>query len=137
MTESRKHSPRQDEALGRDADEYLPGAPHDSRAEESRETETPLEGEPEISAVPHADPQSLSEIELTMTPEEIDDRSRFGRYLPRSLFPAKRKELLHAAREAGAPDDVLDEIRGLPTDEVFETPARAWAALSHKIDQRF
>jgi hypothetical protein len=137
MTQSRKHAPRVDDELERQAEAHLKGAPPGGRAEEWREPEPPAEGEPEVGATPQADDLARSDADLHLTPRDIEERSRFSRYLARSAFPAKRKELLRAAREAGAPDDILEDLRRLPTDRIFETPARAWAALGHKIDQRF
>jgi hypothetical protein len=137
MTQSRLHGPRVDDELKRQAEGHTRGAPPGSRAEEWREPEPPAEGEPEVSATPEADTQARSDLPQNMSPYEIEERSRFGQYLPRSLFPADRRELLRAAQEAGAPDDIIDDLRQLPSGETFENPARAWAALDHKLDQRF
>lgn len=137
MTQSRKHTGRVDDELERQARGYLEGAPPSARVEQWRDPETPVEGEPEVSAMPHPDPLSRSDVDLNLSPLEIEERSRFSRYLARSVFPAKRGQLLAAAREADAPDDIIEDLRRLPEGETFETPARAWAALHHKIDQRF
>ncbi len=137
MTQSRKHTPRVDDELERQAQGHLKGSPPGGRAEEWRESETPAEGEPEVSATPHADALSRSAADLHLSPYEIEERSRFSRYLVRSVFPANRGHLLAAAREADAPQDIIEDIRSLPDGEMFETPARAWAAIGHKIDQRF
>jgi hypothetical protein len=72
-----------------------------------------------------------------MTPEEVHWRSRLGTYLPRTIFPADRTQLLQAARNAQAPDDVVAELGQLPPAVTFENPARVWAALGHSMDQRF
>ncbi|HEY7226373.1 MAG TPA: DUF2795 domain-containing protein [Micromonosporaceae bacterium] len=137
MTASRKHAPRVDDDLERQARAHLQGAATGARAEESREPEPPLNGEPEVAAVPEADTQGRSDIPMNLTPYEIEQRSRFSRYLARSTFPADRHELIRAAQAAGAPDDVIDEVRSLPSGVTFENPARAWAALDHRLDQRF
>ncbi len=137
MTQSRKHAPRMDDELERQVEGHLQGQPGDARVEGWRESEPADDRQPQVSTVPYPDPQSRSDVDLQFTPKEIEDRSRLGQYLPRTLFPANREELLRAAEDAGAPDDVLDEIRTLPADQTVETPARAWAALTHKIDQRF
>ncbi len=138
MTESRKHGPRLDDALDREAGSHTKGAPSGSRAEEWRESETPANDEPEVSAILHGDTESRSDIPMNLSPYEIEQRSRFSRYLNRTAFPANRKELIRAAQEAGAPDDVLEELHRLPSGAVFENAARAWAALDqNKIDRRF
>ena len=137
MTQSRKHPPRVDDELKRQVEGHTRGNPPGGRAEEWREPEPPAEGEPEVTAAPHADLQSRSDAELRQTPYDIDDRSRLSRYLNRDAFPANRKGLIRAARDAGAPADLMDELRRLPGDETFETAAQAWTALGHEPEQRF
>lgn len=138
MTQSRKHGPRLDDALDREAKAHTTGSPSGSRVEEWREAETPATDEPDVSANLSGDTDSRSDVPMNFSPYEIEQRSRFSRYLNRTTFPANRKELIRAAQEAGAPDDVLDELHQLPSGAVFENAARAWAALDHnKIDRRF
>jgi hypothetical protein len=137
MSQSRKHAPRVDEELERQAEGHTRGAPPGSRAEEWRESETPMEGEPEVTAAPQGDSLPRSDFPIHLTPYELEERSRFSRFLNRSTFPADRKELIRAARDSGAPDDVMDNLRRLPSGETFENAARAWAALDHKMDRRF
>lgn len=138
MTESRKHTSRLDEELERGVKGHLQGASQTGgRAEDFREPEPSIEGEPEVSGVPQGDDVSRSDVPLVMTPREIAARSRFGQYLARSTFPAKREDLLRNARESKAPEDIMADLRRLPEDETFETVARAWQALGRSIDQRF
>lgn len=137
VSESRKHPPRLDENLERGVEGHLQGSPPGGRAEDWREQEPPIEGEPDVTTRPEADPISRSDVPLVMTPREIEARSRFGRYLARTTFPAKREDLLRNARESKAPEDILEDLRRLPEDETFETVARAWAALGRSMDQRF
>jgi hypothetical protein len=134
MTQSRKHAPRVDDELKRGVEGHVQGNPPGGRAEEWREPEPPAEGEPEVTAVPQPDQQVRSDADLPFTPYEIEERSRFTRYLHRGMFPADRREILRAARDAGAPDDLIEDLRRLPTGETFATPARAWAALGHAAD---
>jgi Protein of unknown function (DUF2795) len=137
VSESRKHPPRVDDDLERRVEGHLQGSGPGGRAEDFREPEPSIEGEPEVSAVPDGDDVSRSDVPLVMTPRELDARSRFGRYLAMSTFPAKREDLLRNARESKAPEDILADLRRLPEGETFETPARAWAALGRSFDQRF
>ena len=137
MTDSSKHPPRVDEDLQRRSQGHLDGAPPGGRAQEWREPEPPAEGEPEVSATPHADSLSRSDVELELSPEELQARSRFGRYFARTSFPARRDQLLHDARQAQAPDDILEALSRLPAHQIFENATRAWAALGHPIGQRF
>lgn len=137
MTRSSKYTPRVDEELTREVEAHLRGSPAGSRVEEWREPEPPADGEPGVSAVPQPDPFGRSDRPLELTPEEIEARSRFSRYLPRSVFPAEREQLVRAARAARAPDDVIEQVGRLPADRTFPTAARAWAALGHPLDHRF
>jgi hypothetical protein len=137
MTQSRKHTPRVDDELERQAEGHTSGGLTGGRAQEWRESETPLEGEPEVAQIPESDAEGLSDVPMNITPYELERRSRLARYLNRTAFPANRKELIRAAQDAGAPDDVIEDLRRLPSGEEFENPARAWAAIDHKLDQRF
>jgi uncharacterized protein DUF2795 len=134
---SDKHSPRVDDELRHEVDSHVRGSPAGSRAEEWHEPEPPAEGEPEASTTPEPDPYALSDGIIRLTPEEVEARSRFGRYLPRSVFPADRAALLRAAESSYAPDDVLEAVHRLPAGRTFPTAARAWAALGHRLDRRF
>ena len=137
MSESRKHAPRLDEALERQAEGHLQGGPAGGRAEEWRETENPAEGEPDVTFTPEPDAEGMTDVELVFTPDEIEARSRFGRYVAGPGFPATRDDMIHNAHEAGAPDDVIEDLQRLPAGERYETPARAWAALGRGMDERF
>jgi hypothetical protein len=137
VSDSSKHGPRLDDQLKREVEGHLVGSSAGSRVEEWREPQPPVDGEPEVSAVPQPDSRSRSDVALDMTPDEIEGRSRLGRYLRRTVFPADRARLREAARQAQAPDDVLSELERLPAGETYETVARVWAALGHDLDRRF
>ncbi len=38
-------------------------------------------------------------------------------YLQGIQFPAKKDDIVHAARESGAPNDIVDVLSGLPRNE--------------------
>jgi uncharacterized protein DUF2795 len=137
MTRSDKHTPRVDDQLKREVEGHVHGSPSGGRAEEWRQPEAPANGEPEATAVPVPDSVARSDAEIVMTPEEVEGRSRLGRYLHRTALPADKTRLLEAAQDARAPDDVMEELERLPDDETFETAARVWAALGHDLDHRF
>src|SRR5690349_6907767 len=115
--ESHKHGPRVDDDMKRRVEGHLQASSPGGRAEEWREPAPAAEGEPEVSVEPHPDPQSRSDVELHMTPYEIEERSRFTRYLERGMFPADCRELIRAAKAAGAPDDLVEDLRRLPSHE--------------------
>jgi hypothetical protein len=137
VTSSDKHPPRLDDELEREVDTAARTLPTSSREVEEREPVPPAESGPEATSVPEPDSVSRSDVDLQFTPADIDDRSRLGRYLPRTAFPADKARLLKAAKAAKAPDTVLDELGRLPEHEKFATAARVWAALGHDIDHRF
>jgi hypothetical protein len=64
-----------------------------------------------------------------MTPEDVERRSELGRYVPRSALPGDRDDLLGAAEEMEAPQEVIDLLASLPTGRQFETINQVWAAL--------
>ena len=125
---SNKHGPRVDDELEREVQSTLRGT-GDSRAEEWREPEPSGEDQPEASLVPEGDDGSGAP--QGMTSEEVEQRSRLGTYINRSVLPGDRAALRRTAEENEAPDDVLAEIDRLPSDREFRTVSEVWSALGH------
>jgi hypothetical protein len=123
-----KHSPRVDDELAHEVDGVVKGTAG-GRAEEFREAEPAGDDQPETSMVPEGDDGSGAP--QGMTAEEVELRSRFGRYINRSALPGDRERLRRDAEGNEAPDDVLAEIDRLPTGVRFQTVSEAWAALGH------
>jgi len=123
-----KHSPRVDDELAHEVDGIVKGTAG-GRAEEFREAEPAGEDQPEASVVPGGDDRSGAP--QGMTTEEVELRSRFGRYINRSALPGDRDRLRADAEQNEAPDDVLAEIDRLPPGVRFQTVSEAWAALGH------
>jgi hypothetical protein len=71
-----------------------------------------------------------------MTHDEVEERSRLGRYIPRSCLPGDREALVVGANELGAPDDILAQLAELPADETYQTVNQIWAALGHHNEER-
>ena len=134
---SSKHGPRLDDELEQEVRAQLQGSPSGSRSEETMQPEPAADREPNPSTVPTPDAVPVRDTALEMTGEDIEGRSRLGRYLSRTVFPADKDALLSAAHESNAPDDVLAQIERLPAGERFDTVARVWAALGHPMDRRF
>jgi len=124
-----KHSPRVDEELAQEVDGIVKGS-GGGRVEEYREPEPRGDDQPEPSLVPEGDPGSGAP--KGMTPEEVELRSRLGRFVNRSVLPADRDGMRRVAQENEAPDDVLAEIDRLPGGVQFRTVSEAWAALGHR-----
>jgi hypothetical protein len=76
-----------------------------------------------------------------MTSAEREARSRLGRYLRRSVFPADKQRLLAEAAENNAPEDIAEALRRVPGERSYGTVAEVWAALMNtseeQIEQRF
>jgi hypothetical protein len=125
---SDKHGPRVDDELEREVQSTLRGK-GDSRAEDWRDPEPSGEDQPETSLVPEGDDGSGAP--QGMTSEEVEQRSRLGTYINRSVLPGDRAALRRSAEENEAPDDVLAEIDRLPSDREFRTVSEVWSALGH------
>jgi Protein of unknown function (DUF2795) len=105
------------------------GGPVGARAEEWREAEPAGEDQPDDSLVPEPGAGHRGGAPIGMTPDEREARSRLGRYLNRSAFPADRAALTAAARAAQAPDDVLGALARLAPDGRYQTVSEVWTAL--------
>ncbi|ROO59409.1 uncharacterized protein DUF2795 [Micromonospora sp. Llam0] len=123
-----KHSPRVDDSMAHDTRGTTQGTTG-GRAEEWHEAEPPGEDQPEPTAVVAGD--NRSGTPQGMTSEEVEQRSRLGRYINLSALPGDRSTLRDSALENEAPDDVLDEIDQLPPGRTFQTVSEVWAELGH------
>ncbi|NJC86888.1 DUF2795 domain-containing protein, partial [Planosporangium mesophilum] len=121
-----KHGPRLDDEMEHEVRGMLQGGV-ETRVEEWRDPEPPGEDQPTATRAPRGYERAGAPI--GMTPEEVDQRSRIGRFIPMSALPGDRDDLLAAAEEMEAPDDVIDRLASLPADRVFETINQVWAAL--------
>jgi hypothetical protein len=81
-----------------------------SRAEEWREPEPAAEDDPELARGP-VPPRGDASVR-----ESEDEAFRFelARHLRRTVFPARRRELLRLLHEENAPDALIDAVRRLP-----------------------
>jgi hypothetical protein len=70
-----------------------------------------------------------------MTADDVEDRSRLGRYIPRSSLPGNREDLVVGATELLAPDDIIDMLKNLPSGEIYGTVSEIWAALGHPNEE--
>jgi hypothetical protein len=123
-----KHSPRVDDELAREVEGTVQSVAG-SREEEWREAEPTGEDHPQPTVVPEGD--TRAGVPQGMTPEEVEQRSRLGRYINRTALPGDRAALRESAVDNEAPDDVVAEIDRLPSDREFQTVSEVWAALGH------
>jgi len=124
-----KHSPHLDEQMAREIRAQQAGA----RARDWDQPEPAGDDQPNPRLLPYGEVTGPAD---GPTPEEIAERSDFGRWIPRSVLPADQKSLVRAARAAGAPDGVLGQLEQLSPGETFETVVQIWAALGHPTETR-
>lgn len=121
-----KHGPRLDEQMAAEVRGMVQGTAG-SRVEEWRQPEPAGEDQPEPTTVPAGDYRTGAPE--GMTSEEVEQRSRLGRYLDLSALPGDRDALRRTAEKNQAPDDVLAALDSLPPDTTFETVSEVWATL--------
>ncbi|GAB3803621.1 DUF2795 domain-containing protein [Micromonospora zhanjiangensis] len=123
-----KHGPRVDEQMSREVEGTVHGTAG-SRAEEWRDPEPAGEDQPSATTAPTE--STRSGVPQGMTPAEVEQRSRLGRYISLSALPGDRDALRRNAEQNEAPEAVLGELDRLPADTEFQTVSEVWAALGH------
>jgi hypothetical protein len=126
---STKHGPVLDGEMANEVRGIVQGA-GGGRVEEFREPEPAGEDQPELGAPREGGAPP------GMTYEEVEQRSRLGRYIPRSSLPGDREELVLGANTLNAPDDIIEQLAGLPEGERYQTVNEIWAALGHHNEER-
>jgi hypothetical protein len=101
----------------------------DSRVEEFRDPEPAGEDQPAVGG------RFTGGAPPGMTYEEVEERSRLGRFIPMSSLPGSPAELIEGAQHLNAPDDILDRLGSLP-DGRYETVNQIWAALGGHNEER-
>jgi hypothetical protein len=123
---SSKHGPRLDDEMEREVRGMLQGGV-DSRVEEWHAPEPAGEDQPNPTVAPTG--YERAGAPPGMTSEDVERRSELGRYVPLAALPGDRDDLLGAAEEMEAPQEVIDLLASLPTGRQFETINQVWAAL--------
>ncbi|GIJ33545.1 Protein of unknown function [Micromonospora sediminimaris] len=100
-----------------------------SRVDEFRVPEPAGEDQPEPTTAPAGDLRSGAP--QGMTSEDVEARSRLGRFITMTALPGDRAALLANARANEAPDDVLAALERLPESTRYQTVSEVWAALGH------
>lgn len=126
-----KHGARLDEEMAHEVRGLVQGDGTDGRVEEFRDPEPAGEDQPEPGRG-----RLEGGAPPGMTYEEVEERSRLGRFIPRSSLPGDREALVLGAHELNAPDDVLAQLARLPAEETFLTVNEIWAALGHSNEER-
>ena len=83
------------------------------------------------SAGPYPEPQGgeLGGSPEGMSHEDVDFRSEISAYLDRSIFPAKRDDIIHAAASKEATDQIMALLGGLPIGVEFHNLGEVWRHL--------
>ncbi len=132
---SSNHGPRVDDEMAHEMRGVVQGRPAGGRAEEWREAEPAGEDQPQGSLVPETGAGHRGGAPFGMDADEREARSRLGRYLNRSAFPADRATLTAAARAAHAPDDVVSALSHLAPEGRYQTVSEVWTALGGASDR--
>jgi hypothetical protein len=129
---SSKHGPRLDDEMAHEVRGIVQGNV-DSRVEEFHDPEPAGEDQPDPSRVPGG--TQTGGAPPGMTYDEVEERSRLGRFVPMASLPGDRERLIAGARELNAPDDVIAQLSRLPEGR-YETVSQIWAALGHHNEER-
>ena len=115
--ESGPVSPREDEQLAHET-EGLVRSGHPTRVEEFRDPEPAGEDQPTGDEHLMA-PDRAPGMAPGVTPEDVRTRSEIARFLGPSVFPGRRDDLVAAAAEHQATEEVLNLLEQLPGDQEF------------------
>jgi hypothetical protein len=126
-----KHGARLDEEMAQEVRGIVQSGRSDSRVEEFHDPEPAGEDQPELGTG-----RLEGGAPPGMTYEEVEARSRLGRFIPRSSLPGDREELIVGANDMNAPDDILEQLAALPAGETYQTVNEIWAALGHSNEER-
>lgn len=126
-----KHSPRVDDNMAQDVEGLVqgPGA-GGSRVEESRQPEPAGEDQPEPKTLTAGASRGGNPQGMSM--DDVEARSRLGRFITMVALPGDRETLVANARENQAPADVVAALESLPEGTRYQTISEVWAALGHK-----
>ncbi len=101
-----------------------------SRVEEHRVPEPAGEDQPETTTAPAGELRTGAP--KGMSSQDVERRSRLGRFITMSALPGDREALIANARDNEAPDDIVAQLQGLPEGIRYQTVSEVWAALGNK-----
>jgi hypothetical protein len=118
-----------DEQMAQEVRGLVQGGGQSGRVEEFHDPEPSGEDQPAVARIPGG--TLPGGAPPGMTYDEVEGRSRLGRYIPRASLPGDRAALIAGARTLNAPDDVIEQLSALPEGERYDTVSQIWAALGH------
>lgn len=134
---SDKHSPRLDEQMKHETLGLVQGN-KDTHAEEWAQPEPAGEDQPEADLAPG---ETLhGGVPDGMSADDVEARAQLASYLPLSVFPGVREQLLEHVMDSSAPDVVVGRVRDLPAGREFGNVGEVWRALNgggHVEEHRF
>ncbi|MER7891385.1 DUF2795 domain-containing protein [Micromonospora sp. NPDC094482] len=126
-----KHGPRIDEQMSQEVAGLVQGpGTGGSRVDESRVPEPAGEDQPEATTAPAGELRSGAP--KGMSSQDVERRSRFGRFITMTALPGDREALIANARNNEAPDDIIADLERLPEGTRYQTISEVWAALGNK-----
>jgi hypothetical protein len=84
---------------------------HTTRSEDWHDPEPPADDDPAVAAGPVPSPAAMGDAEAL--------RYELARYLARTPFPAKRRDLLRVLQERNAPDRLVETVDGVSPERRF------------------
>ncbi|MEU8300161.1 DUF2795 domain-containing protein [Micromonospora sp. NPDC048909] len=126
-----KHGPRIDEQMSQEVAGLVQGpGTGGSRVDESRVPEPAGEDQPEATTAPAGELRSGAP--KGMSSQDVERRSRFGRFITMTALPGDREALIANAQSNEAPDDIIADLERLPEGTRYQTISEVWAALGNK-----
>jgi len=153
---SSKHGAWSDDLLAGEV-EGLIRSGHDTRAEEWRLAEPPLDDDLAGSLAPPMDPlaaagpgaargagtaqsETAHPGPAAMSPRDVAERSELARRLDRSVFPGHPPAIARDLRERNAPDRFVTAVESLPATMTVGNLGELWRAIhdgGHAESRRF
>ncbi|MEV1328764.1 DUF2795 domain-containing protein [Micromonospora costi] len=126
-----KHGPRIDDQMSQEVSGLVQGpGTGGSRVDEARVPEPAGEDQPEATTAPAGELRSGAP--KGMSSQDVERRSRFGRFITMTALPGDRETLIANARDNDAPDDIIADLQRLPDGTRYQTVSEVWAALGNK-----
>ncbi|WP_319458554.1 DUF2795 domain-containing protein [Micromonospora sp. RTP1Z1] len=125
-----KHSPRVDDNMSQEVAGLVqgPGA-GGSRVEESRQPEPAGEDQPEPKTMTAGPSRGGNPQGMSM--DDVEGRSRLGRFITMTALPGDRAALIANAQQNQAPAEIIAALERLPEGTRYQTISEVWAALGH------
>ena len=133
--QSNKHGSRLDDAMEREVESLVRGAPIEARTDPGRAMEDAADGEPTPEAIIETAAPDTAESGA-ISHSDVRRRSELAIHLRPSVFPATRGAIVAVAEQEDAPGELLAALERLPLTQVFHTTEEVWEALGGAHEDR-